>query len=57
MSPARPPLLDVRDLKVHLRVGGHIVKAVDGVDLTVGPASASASWANRARARARWRGR
>jgi ABC-type dipeptide/oligopeptide/nickel transport system ATPase component len=30
------PLLSVRDLKVHLRVGGAIVRAVDGVDLTVG---------------------
>lgn len=33
---ARPPLLEVRDLKVHLRVGGNVVRAVDGVDLTVG---------------------
>ncbi|MBN9074696.1 MAG: hypothetical protein BGN87_09070 [Rhizobiales bacterium 65-79] len=30
-------LLEVRDLKVHLRVGGAIVRAVDGVDLTVMP--------------------
>lgn len=28
-------LLTARDLKVHLRVGGAIVRAVDGVDLTV----------------------
>jgi ABC-type dipeptide/oligopeptide/nickel transport system ATPase component len=31
-----PALLQVRDLKVHLRVGGNVVRAVDGVDLTVG---------------------
>ncbi len=31
---APPPLLDVRDLKVHLHVGGATVRAVDGVDLT-----------------------
>jgi ABC-type dipeptide/oligopeptide/nickel transport system ATPase component len=30
-------LLDVRDLKVHLRVGGTVVRAVDGVDLIVRP--------------------
>ncbi|MGN6467914.1 MAG: ATP-binding cassette domain-containing protein, partial [Rhizobiaceae bacterium] len=30
-------LLDVRDLKVHLRVGGTVVRAVDGVDLVVRP--------------------
>ena len=29
------PLLDVRDLKVHLHVGDAIVRAVDGVDLSV----------------------
>jgi ABC-type dipeptide/oligopeptide/nickel transport system ATPase component len=31
------PLLDVRDLKVHLRVGETVVRAVDGVDLAVQP--------------------
>ena len=30
-----PPLLDVRGLKVHLRVGDAIVRAVDGVDLRI----------------------
>ncbi|NML44535.1 ABC transporter ATP-binding protein [Ramlibacter sp. G-1-2-2] len=30
-------LLDVRDLKVHLRTGGAVVRAVDGVDLLVMP--------------------
>ena len=30
------PLLGVRDLKVHLRVGGVTVRAVDGVDLSIG---------------------
>jgi peptide/nickel transport system ATP-binding protein len=29
------PLLSVRNLKVHLRVGGTVVRAVDGVDLSV----------------------
>jgi peptide/nickel transport system ATP-binding protein len=29
------PLLSVRNLKVHLRVGGAVVRAVDGVDLAV----------------------
>jgi ABC-type dipeptide/oligopeptide/nickel transport system ATPase component len=29
------PLLSVRNLKVHLRVGGAVVRAVDGVDLSV----------------------
>jgi ABC-type dipeptide/oligopeptide/nickel transport system ATPase component len=31
------PLLSARDVKVHLRVHGRIVKAVDGVDLDVQP--------------------
>ena len=31
------PLLSTRDLKVHLRVHGRIVRAVDGVDLDVHP--------------------
>ena len=31
------PLLSVRNLKVHLRVGEVVVRAVDGVDLSVGP--------------------
>ena len=31
------PLLDVRNLKVHLRTGGAVVRAVDGVDLQVAP--------------------
>jgi ABC-type dipeptide/oligopeptide/nickel transport system ATPase component len=31
------PLLSVRNLKIHLRVGEAIVRAVDGVDLSVGP--------------------
>ena len=35
MSPS--PLLDVSDLKVHLRLGSHIVKAVDGVDFQIRP--------------------
>jgi len=30
------PLLDVRNLVVHLRVGGAVVRAVDGVDFSVG---------------------
>jgi ABC-type dipeptide/oligopeptide/nickel transport system ATPase component len=34
---AAAPLLSARDVKVHLRVHGRIVKAVDGVDLDVGP--------------------
>ncbi|MGJ7505907.1 ABC transporter ATP-binding protein [Variovorax sp. GT1P44] len=33
---SRASLLEVRNLKVHLRVGGNVVRAVDGVDLTVG---------------------
>ena len=33
ITPA--PLLEVRGLKVHLRVGGTVVRAVDGVDLMV----------------------
>ncbi len=32
---ARPILLDVRDLKVHLKVGPALVKAIDGVDFQV----------------------
>ncbi len=32
---ASPVLLDVRDLKVHLRVGPVLVKAIDGVDFQV----------------------
>ena len=46
-SPATPgsaaqdagarPLLDVRNLKVHLRTGGTVVRAVDDVDLQVAP--------------------
>ncbi len=39
-SPAKPgakPVLDVRNLKVHLRTGGTVVRAVDGVDLQVAP--------------------
>ena len=39
MSAARvedAPLLSVRNLKVHLRVGEAVVRAVDGVDLSVG---------------------
>jgi ABC-type dipeptide/oligopeptide/nickel transport system ATPase component len=31
------PLLSARDVRVHLRAHGRIVKAVDGVDLDVGP--------------------
>jgi len=31
------PLLSVRNLKVHLRVGEAVVRAVDGVDLSVAP--------------------
>ena len=53
----RTALLSARDVKVHLRVHRRIVKAVDGVDLDVIPANASASWANPAQARARWGGR
>lgn len=34
-GPAATPLLRVRDLKVHLRVGDHVVRAVDGVDLDI----------------------
>jgi ABC-type dipeptide/oligopeptide/nickel transport system ATPase component len=30
------PLLSVRDLKVHLRVGETVVRAVDGIDISVG---------------------
>ena len=39
-SPAKAgakPVLDVRNLKVHLRTGGTVVRAVDGVDLQVAP--------------------
>ena len=38
-TPTAPgsPLLSARDVKVHLRVHGRIVKAVDGVDLEVFP--------------------
>lgn len=32
-----PALLEVRDLKVHIRTAGNVVRAVDGVDLTVMP--------------------
>ncbi len=32
-----PALLDVRDLKVHIRSAGNVVRAVDGVDLKVMP--------------------
>ena len=32
---APAPLLDVRDLKVHLRVADRLIRAVDGVDFTV----------------------
>ncbi|MCU4179640.1 ABC transporter ATP-binding protein [Bosea sp. BH3] len=31
------PLLDVRDLKVHLRLGPNVVKAIDGVDFRIMP--------------------
>jgi ABC-type dipeptide/oligopeptide/nickel transport system ATPase component len=31
------PLLSVRNLKIHLRVGEAVVRAVDGVDLSIGP--------------------
>ena len=30
------PLVDVRDLSVHFRAGGHVVKAVDGVSFRIG---------------------
>jgi ABC-type dipeptide/oligopeptide/nickel transport system ATPase component len=36
MGVEGPPLLSVRDLKVHLRVGETIIRAVDGFDLSVG---------------------
>jgi ABC-type dipeptide/oligopeptide/nickel transport system ATPase component len=36
-TSAVAPLLDVRNLKVHLRTGGAVVRAVDGVDLRVMP--------------------
>jgi ABC-type dipeptide/oligopeptide/nickel transport system ATPase component len=36
MSADTSPLLSARDVRVHLRVHGRIVKAVDGVDLDVG---------------------
>ena len=35
-SAESAPLLRVRNLMVHLRVGGTVVRAVDGVDLSVG---------------------
>jgi len=35
MSEERERLLDVRDLQVHFRRDGKLVKAVDGADLTV----------------------
>jgi len=35
--PADAPLLSARDVKVHLRVHGRVVKAVDGVDIEVHP--------------------
>jgi ABC-type dipeptide/oligopeptide/nickel transport system ATPase component len=39
MSSTNTPraLLDVRNLKVHMRVGGNLIRAVDGVDLRVAP--------------------
>jgi len=37
MSDVAQPLLSARNVKVHLRVHGRIVKAVDGVDLDVLP--------------------
>ena len=36
-SPDRSSLLSARDVKVHLRVHGRVIKAVDGVDLDVHP--------------------
>jgi ABC-type dipeptide/oligopeptide/nickel transport system ATPase component len=35
-SVERAPLLSVRDLKVHLRTGETVVRAVDGFDLSIG---------------------
>ena len=35
MSDAAAPLLDVRDLKVHLNVADRLIRAVDGVDFRV----------------------
>ena len=35
MNAPPAPLLDVRELKVHLRVGERVVRAVDGVDFRV----------------------
>jgi ABC-type dipeptide/oligopeptide/nickel transport system ATPase component len=35
-SVERAPLLSVRDLKVHLRAGETVVRAVDGFDLSIG---------------------
>ena len=37
-AAAPPPLLQVRDLKVHFRVGGRLVRAVDDVDFDVNAA-------------------
>jgi ABC-type dipeptide/oligopeptide/nickel transport system ATPase component len=38
LNPASvEPLLSVKDLKVHLRFGHHVVRAVDGVDFEVRP--------------------
>jgi len=37
VDKAQTPLLQARDVKVHLRVHGRVVKAVDGVDLDVFP--------------------
>ncbi|MGI9253658.1 MAG: ABC transporter ATP-binding protein, partial [Thermomicrobiales bacterium] len=34
-DPAAPPLLAVRDLTLHYQAEGHVVRAVDGVSLTI----------------------
>ena len=49
------PLLSVRNLKVHLRVGETVVRAVDGLDFRSEKARASVSLASPDRAKARSR--